>query len=161
MEQITWENTAKVLEEYAEFIVKTYRENLAHEGTNASKKLSDTLKSKVVVGQSVISVELRLQDYWYYVERGRKAGKFPPIDKLMEWIKVKPIIAQPMKNGKVPKPKQLAYLIGRKIARKGTKGTQALERASERTYQSFQYALEQAIALDIEEGVVNIIRGVF
>jgi hypothetical protein len=109
----------------------------------------------------VISVELRLQDYWYYVERGRKAGKFPPIDKLREWIKAKPIIAQPMKNGKVPKPKQLAYLIGRKIARRGTKGTQALERASERTYQSFRYALEQAIALDIEEGVVNIIRGVF
>lgn len=161
MEQITWENTAKVLEEYAEFLVRTYRYYLTSEGTNASKKLANTLKAQVNVGQQVLSVELRLQDYWKWVERGRKPGKFPPINKIREWIDVKPVYATPDKRGRMPKPKQLAYLIGRKIARKGTKGTKALERASDLSYKSFQPAIEQAIAKDIENGVVNIIRGVF
>lgn len=161
MESISWENTQAVLSEYSELLKKTYRENLAHEGTNASNTLSDTLSTEVVVDGRTLCVELTLQDYWKYVEYGRKPGKFPPISKIEGWIKVKPVIPRPMKNGKVPKPKQLAFLIGRKIAKQGTKGTQALTRASMRTFSSFQAALEQAIAKDVEDNIVKVFYGVF
>ena len=61
-------------------------------------------------------------DYWKWAEYGRKPGKFPPIEKIKEWIKVKPILPRPT-DGKLPTENQLAFLIARKIATKGTKGS--------------------------------------
>jgi hypothetical protein len=53
--------------------------------------------------------------YFYQQKHGRKPGKFPPIDDILDWIRVK---------GIRPKDKisdrSLAFLIARKIAQSGT-----------------------------------------
>lgn len=155
--EIVWDNTRAVLEEYAKHIVQRYRENLAQGGRDASRKLSDTVSAEVVVGETVISVELTLQDYWYYVDNGRRAGKMPPISKIEEWIRVKPVKLYPFGNNKqIPSPRQVAYLIARKIGREGTKGTQDLKNASENTYSTFKARLEQALAEDVSDFVGKI-----
>lgn len=156
--EIVWDNTRAVLEEYAKHIVQRYRENLAQGGRDASRKLSDTVSAEVVVGETVVSVELTLQDYWYYVDNGRKAGKMPPISKIEQWVRVKPIEPRPFgKSGKqTPSPRQVAYLIARKIGREGTKGTQDLKNASENTYSTFKARLEQALAEDVSDFVGKI-----
>lgn len=80
--------------------------------------------------------ELRLADYYKWVDEGRKAGKQPPIADILKWIKDKRFV---MNKGKLQtKTKgsklknisddlklsnQLAFLIARKIGRRGTKGT--------------------------------------
>ena len=64
-------------------------------------------------------IYLILQDYWKYVEYGRKPGTFPNVGKIQEWIKIKPVIPRPLTNGIVPTEKQLSFLIGRSIKEKG------------------------------------------
>lgn len=160
---ITWANTQAVLEQYAQQLVAQYRENLAKGNRNASSKLADTVKAEVKVEETVISVELTLQDYWYYVDHGRKAGKMPPISKIEEWIKVKPVIPRPFgKSPKaIPSHRSLAYLIARKIGREGTKGTHDLRNASDMTYDAFKARLEQAIAEDVGNYTATIFREAF
>ena len=160
---ITWANTQTVLEQYAQQLVAQYRENLTQGKRNASSKLADTVKAEVKVEETVISVELTLQDYWYYVDHGRKAGKMPPIGKIEEWVKVKPVTPRPFgKSGKrIPTPRQLAFLIARKIGREGTKGTHDLRNASDMTYDAFKARLEQAIAEDVGNYTATIFREAF
>lgn len=159
---ITWDNTRAVLDEYAKHIVEQYRRNLAQNKRDASRKLSDTVSAEVIVGETVISIELTLQDYYYYAEHGRKAGKMPPISKIEQWIKVKPVKLQPFGNKKqIPSPRQVAYLIARKIGREGTKGTHDLQDASDNTFNAFKARLEQALAADVGEYVAKVFKGEF
>jgi hypothetical protein len=53
-------------------------------------------------------------DYIYYLDRGRAPGKFPPIKNIQEWVRRKLGISDEKEA------KQVAYLVGRKIARDGT-----------------------------------------
>lgn len=88
-------------------------------GTNASGTLSNSITGLVKQNDKYITISIQLEDYWKYIEYGSKPH-FPPIDKIREWIKVKPVLPQPI-NGKLPTENQLAYLISRKISKVGTK----------------------------------------
>lgn len=105
----------------ADKIVELYRKQLETQGINASSTLSKTAKAIVEINGNKLLVSLNLEPYWKYVEYGRKAGKMPPIDAIAEWIRIKPIVPEPI-NGKVPDTRQLAYLIARKIGREGIEG---------------------------------------
>ena len=72
------------------------------------------------------SIYLSLEDYWKYLEYGTKPH-FPPLEKIKEWIRIKPVVPLPQANGKLPTENQLAFLIGRKISRVGTPATHLLE----------------------------------
>lgn len=68
------------------------------------------------------SFNIIMEDYWVFVDEGRKPGKFPPVNAIRNWILDKPINFAPI-NGRIPTLKQQTYLIGRSIAKKGTAGT--------------------------------------
>lgn len=72
------------------------------------------------------SIYLSLEDYWKYLEYGTRPH-FPPLEKIKEWIRIKPVTPLPQANGKLPTENQLAFLIGRKISRVGTPATHLLE----------------------------------
>lgn len=107
------------VKQITELFAAALKDRLARDNTNASGTLSKSIRDIVKYDGKYISVAISLEDYWKYVENGRKAGKFPPINKIKEWIRIKPVIPY-TKNNKLPTENQLAYLIGRKIARKGT-----------------------------------------
>ena len=71
-------------------------------------------------------VTFDLPTYWKYLENGRKAGKMPPVDAILKWIQTKPIVPQTI-SGTVPSPKQVAFMIARKIGRDGTQPTKLLQ----------------------------------
>lgn len=110
----------------AEQVVSIYRKELENKGINASSNLSKTASATVELNGRHLIVYLELDHYWKYVEYGRRAGKMPPVDKIKEWIRVKPIIPNPI-NGKIPDTKQLAFLIARKIGREGFEGKHPIE----------------------------------
>ena len=89
-------------------------------GTNASGDLSKSIKGIVKQNGKYIVISIQLHDYWKYIEYGTKPH-FPPLDAIKKWISVKPVLPRPLKNGKLPTTNQLAYLIGRKISKVGTK----------------------------------------
>lgn len=150
---IAFPNLAAVLQEYGATICEKYREELAARGKNASGVLAGTVRYLVERNSTEYAVDLSLANYWQYVEYGRRPGKFPPPDKILEWVRIKPVIPRPLSNGKLPTPKQLAFLIGRKIANEGIAPTPALAAAGEFTYDNFLTRIGEAISADLSDAV--------
>ena len=148
-ELINFTELQKVLQEYAKEAEEIYKYQIALGGKNASRQLTDTIKSKVVVGSQAYEVTLSLQEYWKYVESGRAPGKFPPVKALLDWISVKPIIPRPDANGRIPTPKQLSFLIGRKIKEEGIKPFPALETTKEELDKIYHEKLSAALGHDM------------
>ena len=146
---ISFENLEAVLLEYGKEVRNLYQLNLVHSDRIASGELLNSCEFELQVNGSSYSVVLEMAEYWKYVENGRNAGKFPPTNKILEWIMVKPVIPRPDKTGKLPTPKQLAYLIGRKIANEGYEGTNDLKRASDSIYKKYQSKIVAALSKDL------------
>lgn len=143
-------NVERVLKAYADSAGDTYRSYMRLGGKDASGKLSQSAKADVRIEGTSYQVVMQLEEYWKWVESGRKAGgKFPPLTKIREWIDVKPITPRPMKNGKLPTLNQLAYLIGRKIATKGITPSPVLELTVDDLNERFMGELKEALAQDL------------
>lgn len=148
-----FEKTIDVLNRYGELLVNDYKDRLDRENITASGILRDSVKYLVNYNDSVMELNLSLEDYWYYVENGRKAGKFPPIDKILSWIKAKPIIPEPY-NGKLPTEQQLAFLISRSIAENGIEARKPLHNSIQDTLGGDFYTdLDNAITEDLSNMV--------
>ena len=143
-----WDNLEKVLEEYAIEVRNKYQDNLIISDSLASGKLLNSVEYIIEKDNIQISVSLKLEDYWKYVEYDTKPH-FPPVDKILEWIKVKPVLPD-NRFGKLPTPEQLAFLIGRKISLEGTTGTKDLHNAISDVNEAFLARIEEAISKDIE-----------
>ena len=111
-------NIERVLYSLGDQIINIYRRKLSDGNTNASGLLGNSISCLVQTNEGVYDLCLSLQDYWKYVEYGRQPGKFPPIDKIRDWITIKPVIPNTY-NGKLPTVDQLSFLIARSIARNG------------------------------------------
>ena len=109
----------------ADELVQSYRQQLSEDGKNASYTLSNTASYLVNYDGKILKISLLLQDYWKDVENGAKPH-FPDIDKIREWIRVKPVIPT-ARYGKLPTENQLANLIARKISISGTTGSHSLK----------------------------------
>ena len=145
---IKFDNLQQVLEEYGNVIAEQYKSNLKANGHKATGNLINSITSHITVNGNEYAIELTLEDYYKYVEEGRRPGKFPPVDKILQWIKVKHILPTPI-NGKLPTEKQLAFLISRKIAEKGTKGTYDLEKAIDTTINEWDEKITDALDMDV------------
>lgn len=146
-----------ILQDFAKDIQERYKDVLANNGHIASKKLMDSIKTQVVVGEQVYEVTMTLEHYWKYVEYDTKPH-FPPPDALLKWIEVKPVIPRPGKNGRIPTPKQLAYLIGRHINTFGTTGTHDLQQTKDDIFAWYQEKLSAALGRDIANYIRKIVR---
>lgn len=157
MENSIFENLKNVLEEMGEKLIQIYQGKLDGNDKNASHKLRDTLDWAIDIDGSRYELWLSLQDYWIYVENGRKAGKMPPISAIEEWIRVKPVIPREY-NGKLPTERQLAFLIARKIGLEGIKPQPLLSESIDDLMLEYEERLMDAITKDIEENVDSILR---
>ena len=117
-------DTSKI-EPLAERVLDAYKKLLAEKDINASGNLSDTATVDITLNNNKLQVIFNLDHYWKYVEYGRRPGKMPPISAIEEWIKIKPIVPDPI-NGKIPNNRQLAFMIARKIGREGIPGKKPL-----------------------------------
>ena len=126
---LRFENLQKVLDDFIEDFSNEYKSLLIRDDKKASGNLVDSIKPLTIeFNSNKMTGSISLAKYWKYVEYGRRAGgKFPPLKKIEKWIEIKPVLPRPI-NGIKPTQKQLAYLIGRKIARDGIKaGKQYME----------------------------------
>lgn len=155
-------NTIEVLNEYATAWANAYRAELIAEGKRATGDLIRSIKGEVVITNDEVSAVLNVEDYWKYVEYGRRVGgKFPPISAILKWIQVKPVIPRPdTLSGKVPTQAQLAYLIARSIQQNGIPPTHALRDTNEATFNAFEQKLRDALTADLEHTAFRIVKAV-
>lgn len=161
MELINLNNVMEVLEQYAQEVRNRYQDRLIQDDRIASGDLLNSVEYQVVRNGMTYEVQLRLEDYWKYVEYGTKPH-FPPMDKILEWIRVKPVLPRPNDNGDLPTPQQLAYLIARSISLHGTEGTEDLEETLLDINQRYKDKLVIALHQDMDtimKVVVGEIKG--
>ena len=141
-------NFKKILKEFH----KAWREHLLDEEHWASGKLGNEMYFDTYIDRKGYHITITLPEYAAYLNDGTKPH-WPPVDKIREWIKVKPVLPRPGRNGKLPTNEQLAYLIGRKISKVGTKPTKIIDR----TINDFDLInklvshLEQELAKELSE----------
>ena len=167
---ISFDHLRAVLEDYGREVVEAYREELETRGKNASGKLSREVRFRVEAEDRAFEVTLTLPSYWANVEYGRPpcppSKGWIPEGKLLEWIRVKPVIPYPDKNGRIPSPKSLAFLINRAINDPNRKGTDpprpgiaptpVMQSAVDRVNAKYDRLIMEAAAKDIEGYVATL-----
>lgn len=149
-ELVNLDSLLRVLMDLARDIEDNYKEQLAASGRYTTEyNLIDSVRTEVRVADKGYEIVMHLKDYWKYVEEDTKPH-FPPPSKILEWIQIKPIIPRPDKLGRIPTEDQLAFLIGRKIARVGTKGSHDLEKTKDAIIPFYRERIKEALGHDME-----------
>ena len=148
---IEFKNVQAVLEELGKAIKLRYQENLIESDRKASYNLIESIQYHTVINGTEFAIDLEMADYWKYVEEDT-TPHWPPVDKILEWVRIKPVLPNPDSSGKLPTEKQLAFLISRKISEVGTTGSHDLERTLQEIEYDWEERIMEALDQDIMEG---------
>ena len=151
-----WEKTYEVLKEYAIELRNTLQDSYITDDRIATGDLLNSVEYIIEKDDRQIEVSLQLEEWWKYVEEDTKPH-FPPPDAMLNYIKAKPVLPKPDRNGKLPTPNQLAYLIGRKISEVGTTGTHNVRDTVRLMNERYEEKIGQAISEDINNELDVII----
>lgn len=151
-----WEKTYEVLKEYAIELRNTLQDSYITDDRIATGDLLNSVEYIIEKDDRQIEVSLQLEEWWKYVEEDTKPH-FPPPDAMLNYVKAKPVLPKPDKNGKLPTPNQLAYLIGRKISEVGTTGTHNVRDTVRLMNERYEEKIGQAISEDINNELDVII----
>lgn len=113
----------RIVQNWGNELSENLRNTLRKNKTNASSVLSQSIASIAKPKKDGFRLTVEMEDYYRYVEEGRRAGKRPPIQNIYEWIQnkksVQTLISRSTDKRKATR--SLAYVIARKIAKHGTK----------------------------------------
>lgn len=165
-ELIEFPKTMEVLKQLAEDVKRGYIENLVRDGhptMYGQNRLTDTITTSVSVDGHKFTASLNMNKYWEYLEYGTgpargRAQYWPPSDAIAKWIQIKPVIPRPDDNGRIPTPKQLNYLIRRKIHDEGITGTHGFEKTRDAIVPYYIGRLESAFNEDIGFYLMKVFR---
>ena len=152
-----WKNTYETLRQLGTALAEKYRQNLTDAEANASYALYDSVTPIIETDEGSIQVSLSLLDYWKWVEYGTDPGHFPPVDRIRDWINVKPVIPRPFNNGRIPTPQQLAFLISRKIFNEGIEGRELMDMSIREIMETFKDRIEDAITRDVMNNLDEVL----
>lgn len=159
----------KVLEQFGIDAITKMTDILTASRKVSTGQLIDSLKFRVKRMGQTLTFELEMLEYWKWVDQGRRPGKQPPPQTILDWVKQKPITVQtgdthiiksgpnrgkPLKLRAVPEDKKqrsLAFLIGRKIGRFGIKPNLFYtDTINDRSLDKLQKDLAEALRTDVE-----------
>ena len=157
IDKLDYDNLMSALHDYAEEARALYRRKLIEDDKFTTQdKLIKNIKTDVKAMGVTFTVVLYLEDYWKYVEGGRKPGKkWPPRDAIRRWIDIKPIIPEE-RNGKLPTPEQLTFLIQRKIGEEGIEPGNQLRDTVESINSYWLPKLQAALQKDFDTFTIKV-----
>lgn len=144
-------NLNKFLNDYAKNIEDIYKGELQ----SRNYRIAESVNISVNILEHNYQIVMKLDDYWKWIENGRKPGKMPPISAITKWIKDK--------NIKPREPniteKQLSFLIARKIGMDGIKPKNLFKGSVElATTTDFKTELINAWKKDVKEWNLKYIK---
>lgn len=120
-------NFSQSIDTLLDGVRQAYLDDMTAKGMNASGKTASSLTKEVNQNSGTLFGASNL----YQLKHGRKPGKFPPIDDIIDWLRAKNI--QPKQTNfqkrlsakgqaidQEGEYRTLAFLIARKIAEKGS-----------------------------------------
>lgn len=148
---LTFDNLNNTLYSFVTDFVDTYKSLLIRDGKNPKGNLIRTLKPiGIEFTSNQISGSVEIADYWKYVEYGRRPGKFPPPNAILEWVRTRPVIPR-AKNGIKPHTeRQLSFLVSRKIAEKGIPAGNQFTEALDICWERWKDKIGDAVSQDIQ-----------
>lgn len=157
---IQFDNLRAVLEEFAGEFRDTYRASLLEHDRitqHGTDRLVDSVeandvKAMVTEGDRAFEVTINLKEYWKWVENDTRPH-WPPPSAILRWVEIKPVIPYPDAKGRIPSPRSLAFLIGRKISREGTTGSHDFRDSREAVLTRFRTRIRVAMAKDVQNYV--------
>ena len=144
-----------VLEDYKKEFESLYKSKL--EERRASGSLIKSIKTKYEVNGSVYEVSVDLENWWYWIEHGRKPtskGKHCPVEPIISWIRAKGIVPREI-NGNLPTETQLAYAIRHKIDTEGYSGGQYLQQTLDEINGKYTKLLQEALTKCVDSYVIK------
>lgn len=104
-----------LIEEFGDEIVTSIIQKLIEKDKRASSDLINSINYQIVTdSENSINLKIFAEDYFKWVELGRKPGTYPPITPLKKWCQIKGL------------PEQMSYAIRNKIFIEGIKPTPIL-----------------------------------
>ncbi len=104
----------EAIELLAEFLIREFQKELEEQDHVATGNLRDNIDYEIKEKGDGFEIVFNSEEYGKYVDTGTKAGRYVPIDNLIQWIETKGIASgeKEIKNA--------AYAIQRKIYNEGT-----------------------------------------
>lgn len=147
------ENTRLALDKFGKYLVTESRKNLTRKKKNVSGSLYRSLSYELTTGPSSIGFDFLMNEYGEWVDKGRKAGKFPPFQNILDWVKARRFQFRELdgKNkGKFKSYEETARAVWFKIKNKGIKPTDFYSRPFNLGFQKLPVELQEAYGLDVE-----------
>lgn len=122
-----YKNQRKFLQFTGKQGVTRLRKELRKLGKVASGHTYNSIHSVEKFDERKSSSSVYADESLIFIDQGRRKGaKFPPLDAIEDWVRVRGIVFR-QDNGKAMPVKVIAFLIGRKIARDGIKPTYIID----------------------------------
>jgi hypothetical protein len=149
----------RIIQNWGNELIKQLQNNLLKNKSNASSSLSQSITPEITQPATGYNLSIMMQDYWFYVENGRKptqgGGSGELYKNIYEWIQNKrdlQVNVISKSPDRIAATKSLAYVITRKIHREGTKANSFVSPA-------LKQVTTQTLATRISEYIVESLTG--
>ena len=149
----------RIIQNWGNELIKQLQNNLLKNKSNASSSLSQSITPEITQPATGYNLSIMMQDYWFYVENGRKptqgGGSGELYKNIYEWIQNKrdlQVNVISKSPDRIAATKSLAYVITRKIHREGTKARPFVSPA-------LKQVTTQTLATRISKYIVDSLTG--
>jgi dGTP triphosphohydrolase len=154
-------NLRAELRKYGKLYKKKYKSQIKKDKTDASGKLYKSISYKTKSTKRYSTLDLLANSYIEQISEGRRVGKTPPSNEILEWAKAKNI--KPEKGPDTESNrKRMAFAIARSIGvhgmieRLGFKGTGIIDKVFDSLSKQMETDLFKAYEKDLDEAIKEI-----
>jgi len=127
------------LKQFGKDYVEILTKYLIQNRKNSTGRLIDSINANITKEAEQINIIIKSDDYLTFVDKGRKSGSYPPINKIAQWARIKGISPNAV------------FPIARKIFRFGIKPTNVIDKTvTTITSLRFVNEIEKEVAKNVE-----------
>ena len=154
-------NLRAELRKYGRLYEKKYKSQIKKDKTDASGKLYKSISYKTKSTKRYSTLDLLANSYIEQISEGRRVGRIPPSNEILEWARAKKI--RPENGGQSESNmKRMAFAIARSIGvhgmieRYGFKGTGIIDKVFNSLSKQMETDLFKAYEKDLDEAIKEI-----